>query len=183
MQIGSALGRARPRTARAEHLGKQIAKRGRMVDAARREIESLEPAGAARVLRVRHEPRVVARAPLRIHQRLVRLDDLTEAHFRRVIPGVHVRMKAPRQTPIRPLDVGLGGAVRQAEHKQYRSMNLLIDDHFFSSSTTSASITSPCEPPPGVGADPVAPGPAVPAPPPPPEPAPACLLTASAARC
>ena len=59
MQIGAALGRPRPCTPRAEDFGEQIAKRGRVIDAARREIESLESAAVPGVLRVSHEPQVV----------------------------------------------------------------------------------------------------------------------------
>ena len=57
-----------PRAALGEHLGEQIAERRRVVRAARREVEALEPAALTSRRRSTSMPGVVARPPRRIDQ-------------------------------------------------------------------------------------------------------------------
>ena len=101
---------------------------------------------------------VVVPPAFRVDQRFVRLGDPLEQRRRGAVPRIDARVIPPRQPPIRALDVRRARARRQAEegveiHVNLETgelglgdlgiSNLPDSDYFFSSSTTSASMTSP----------------------------------------
>src|SRR5688500_19922777 len=86
-----------------------------MIDSARRKIEPLEPASPAPIGRLDAVPRVVTCPPRRIHQRFVGFQNLPEPRFRGPVARIDVRVKSARKSTIRPLDVGLRRAMRQAK--------------------------------------------------------------------
>ena len=115
MQIRAALLRGRAPAALGEHLGEQVAERRRVVRAAGREVEALEP----RRLTARRDldpmPGVVPRPAARIDQGLVRLQDLPESRLGRLVARIDIRVIPPRETAVRTLDLGVRRSVRHAE--------------------------------------------------------------------
>src|SRR6185503_16602536 len=99
VEVDAALGSGPLLAARREDLGEQIAKGRGVVAAAAGEVEPLEPARAAPVAAGDRRSRVVARAPLGIDQRLVGLENLPEAGFRRPVTRVDVRVIPPGEAP------------------------------------------------------------------------------------
>ena len=114
-------------------------------------------------------PLVILAAPLDVGQDVVRLLDLPEHSRRRVVAGIDARMIAPREPPIRPLDLRLGhvrararkihgadcrvqvgGSGRNCPADTVESVARNPDVYFFSS-TTSASMTSSVGPLPLAG--------------------------------
>src|SRR5688572_24178414 len=156
-----------------QHLREQIPEARRVVHAAGREIEALEAAAPRRRRIGGLLARVVAGPALAIDQRLVGFEHLPEAGFRRPVARVDVRVEPPCQPPVGPLDVRVGCGGLHTEHD-------VKVHYFFSSSTTSASMTSPASAVPGA-LPPVSPpdGSLAGAPPP----APACLYSDSATLC
>jgi hypothetical protein len=116
MEVGSALALGPRGRAIRQDFGEQIAERRGVVDADRGKVEPFEPALASRLVAAGGITRVVARTPLRIDQRLVRLNNLSETHLGRAIARIDIRVKATRKTPVGPTDVGLRRPVLQAEH-------------------------------------------------------------------
>jgi hypothetical protein len=97
-----------------EHLGEQVAERGRVVGAARREVEALKPRRLSPRRRSRAMPRVVKRSPGRIDQRLVCLENFSESLLGCLITRIDVGVIAARKTTVRPLDLGLRRTLRHA---------------------------------------------------------------------
>ena len=137
VQVGAAFVRHTLSSALAQHLREEITERRRVVGAAGGKIETFKPALRPCVARLDPLTRVVARSTLRIDQRLVRVQDLPESRLRDAITRIDVRVKPARKTTVGALDVGLRRAMRQSQN------DVQVHSYFFSSSTTSASITSP----------------------------------------
>ena len=112
VKVGAALGAGLLLAACREHFGEEIAEGRRMIGSAAGEIEPLKTA-AAPVVGAERRAGIVVGAPLRIHQRFVRLEDLPEARFRRAVTRVDVRVIPPRETTVRALDVRLARVVFQ----------------------------------------------------------------------
>ena len=96
--------------ARGEHVGKQVAEGGGVVNAAAGEIEAFEPRRAP-APPADGRAGVVAHPALRIDQRLVGLEDLAEARFRRPVTRIDVRVIPPGEAPVGSLDLRLARAV------------------------------------------------------------------------
>jgi hypothetical protein len=117
MQVGTAFGCFLRCAAIGEHFREQIAEGHRLVTAPGGKIESFEAAGPAAAPVVgAASARVVPRAAVGIHQRLVCLEDLPEAGFGHAVAGIDVRMKPPGEPPVGALDLRLRRAGRQSEH-------------------------------------------------------------------
>ena len=198
MQVDATLRRTfrAPRVALLEHVREQIAER-RCVGAvhADGEVEPFEAERGTTWPLVHCAGGVVTTAPIRIDERLVSLRDLPELRFSLVVARIDIRMVPPRQPLVRALDVGDRCAALNAEddvevhtelqmsdcrgqielqiesaiNLQSAISNLQSTHHCFPSSTTSASMTSPCCPPlapaPAAGPEPAeSPPPACPEP-------------------
>ena len=89
-----------------QDVGEEIAeRRRRRAVHAHRKIEPLEPHRRRVGSRVRVSDRVVPAAPIGIDQRLVGFGDPLELRRRHAVTRIDVRMKLPRQTLVRTLDV------------------------------------------------------------------------------
>src|SRR2546427_7877380 len=86
-----------------------------MISAAAREVEALEAARAAIVADDRRAG-VVARPPFRIDQRLVGLENLAEAGFRRPVTRIDVRVIPPGEASVGTLDLQVRRAVLETEN-------------------------------------------------------------------
>src|SRR5678815_904369 len=152
VQVGAAFVRHTLASALAQPFREEITERRRVVGAAGGKIEPFKPALRPCLAWLEPLTRVVARSTLRIDQRLVGVQDLPEPRLRDAIARIDVRVKPARKTTVGALDVGLRRAMRQSQD------DVQIHSYFFSSSTTSASITSPCAAPPGADPAPASPG-------------------------
>ena len=115
MKVGAAL-LGRPLLAtRREDFRKQVAKCRRGIGAAPREVEPFEARRAALTASAHGRPRVVLRAPLGIDQRLVGLENLAEARFRRPVARIDIRVIPPGEAPVGALDLRLRRALLEAE--------------------------------------------------------------------
>jgi hypothetical protein len=100
----------------AEHVGEQVAERGR-VSAVRadREIEALEPDCEARIRPAGQSRRVVLLPAIGIAQRLVCFGNLPELRGGHPVARIDVRVKLARQSFVGALDVAQRGAALQSE--------------------------------------------------------------------
>ena len=116
MQVRATPGRGRCRAPPGEHLGEQVAEGDRVIRAARRKVETFEPA-APLVVHIRGEGAgVIARSSVPIDQGLVGAEDLPETHLGRAVAGIDVGVEPTRQVPVGPLDLGLGRAAAHAQN-------------------------------------------------------------------
>ena len=115
MEVDAALGGGPLFAARREDVREQIAEGGGVVGATTREVEPFEPGRAAIAADADWGAGVVARPPLGIDQRLVGLENLAEAGFRRPVTRVDVRVKPPGEASVRALDLRLRRAVLETE--------------------------------------------------------------------
>ena len=99
-----------------EKLAEQIAEGRRIVDAARREVEALEPRRLALVFHFDAMTRVVPRSPCGIDQGFVRVQNLPESLLGGLVTRIDVRVIPPRKTAVRTLDLGVRGSVRHAQY-------------------------------------------------------------------
>src|SRR5262245_55511743 len=116
VQIRSTLLRRIAIGALGEDLGEQIPERRRVVDAACREVEALEPRALLPSRHLNGMPRVVPRSPGRIDERLVRFEDLPEPLLCSLVARIDVGVESPREAAVRPLDLGLRGSLLYAEN-------------------------------------------------------------------
>src|SRR5258705_4921232 len=116
MEVGTALRRRPLLAARREDFRKQVAKARCGIGAATREVEPFEARRAALTAAAHGRPRVVLRPPLGIDQRLVGLENLAEAGFRRPVARIDVRVIPPGEASVGTLDLRLRRALLETEN-------------------------------------------------------------------
>ena len=144
-----------PRARDLEHVGEEIAEgRGLRAFRARRKVEPLK-LHRRRLRRRRPRPVEVVLPPLRgVAECVVRFDHLAKKRLAWSVAGIDVGVKSACEPTIRPFDLRERRASLEAEDNveihaiSRRSPHAA--HYFFSSSTTSASITSPPSPLPEV---------------------------------
>jgi len=126
MQIDATLGRGPAVAASGEDFSEQVAEGGRVITRETRKIESFE--AARRVVTALRRAGVVPGTPLRIDQRLVRLEDLPEASLGRPVAWIDIRVIPPSEPPVRALDFRFARTVLETEDDVEVHLQLLICD-------------------------------------------------------